>query len=186
MMHKHSWRKPQPGYYAPHFGQYIEKVPEDDILTIWPEQMTATLYFFRNIPEEKLDYAYADGKWTIKEVLGHLMDTERIFGYRCLAIARGETANLPVYDDNQYVQFGAFKHRPFRHMLEEFETVKKANYYLFESIPQEAMYQIGYVGGQELSVLAIPYILLGHELHHLQILEERYLGRTVQNRSDTV
>jgi hypothetical protein len=174
---KHSWRKPQPGYYSPEFEKYIQKVPEDDILTIWPEQLNATLYFFKNIPEAKHEFRYAKGKWTIKEILGHLIDTERVFGYRCLCIARGEMKNLPPFDENEYVKYGAFNNRHYRHLLEEYEMVKKSNYILFESLPQEALYQIGNVGGVQMAVLAIPYILLGHELHHLEIIEQKYLKK---------
>lgn len=175
MISKHSWRKPQPGYYSPEFERYIQKVPEDDILTIWPEQLDTTLYFFKNIPEDKRNYRYKPGKWTIKEILGHLIDTERIFGYRCLCIARGEMNNLPPYDEELYVQYGYFNERNYKHLLQEYELVKKSNYFLFESLPQEALYQIGNVGGVQMAVLSIPYILLGHELHHLEIIEEKYL-----------
>ncbi|GAB4175600.1 MAG: DinB family protein [Calditrichia bacterium] len=175
MIIKHSWRKPQPGYYSAEFEPYIKEVPEDDILTIWPEQLNATMYFFRQIPPEKLEYRYKPDKWTIKEILGHLIDTERIFGYRCLCIARGEINNLPTYDDNEYVRFGSFNDREYRHMMREYEIVKKSNYMLFESLPHEALYQIGNVGGVQMAVLAIPYILLGHELHHLEVIKSKYL-----------
>jgi len=122
----------------------------------------------------KADYAYADGKWTVKQVLGHMADTERVFAYRALAFSR-EAIELPGFDQDVYMEKATFNTRNLEDIADEFKTVRESSLYLFRSLSDEQQIQKGIASGNPVSVRALAYMIAGHEMHHIKILKERYL-----------
>jgi hypothetical protein len=169
-------KRPGPTEYAPYYGKYVERVPDAPIVGLLRDQMKATLDLLRSIPEGKENYAYAPGKWTIKEVIGHVIDSERVFSYRALRIARADATPLPGFDQDEYVPRGGFASRTVRSLADELEAVRRATVSLFEGLPQEAAARMGTASDNPVSVQALAYIIAGHELHHVAGLRERYLA----------
>jgi len=169
-------KRPEPSEYAPSYGTYINRVPEGDICQILESQLARTLAFLTKIGEQCAGYRYAPGKWTIREVVGHVIDTERIFAYRALCFARSERNPLPGFDQDDYVQAAAFETRTLKDLSIEFELVRKSNVILFQGFTEEVWERRGVANNAELTVRSIPYMIAGHELHHLGVLKERYLG----------
>jgi hypothetical protein len=168
--------KPLEGEYAPYFLKYIDLVPDEvDILEFLEDTIMDTEDLLSKIPLSKQEYSYADGKWTVKEILQHIIDTERIFTYRALCIAREDKTSLPGYDENEYAAKSIANHRSMDSLLDEFDKVRDATITLFKTFPKTALSQTGISNGNPLSVRAIAYILAGHELHHLNVIQERYL-----------
>jgi uncharacterized damage-inducible protein DinB len=165
--------RPTPDEYAPYYGTYINLVGDEPILDILEELKESTYTFFSDIDGNKADHAYAEGKWTIKEVLGHLIDAERTFAYRALAFARGQ-AELPSFDENIYVEKGNFGTRLLTDLTAEFRQVREGNMYFFKSLTTDQLNTKGIASGHPVSVRALLYITAGHEIHHLNILNERY------------
>lgn len=157
-----------------YFGPYISKV-EDDVLNELEQQGEQFPAFIRSIPKAKENYAYASGKWTIKELLGHIIDTERIIAYRALRFARNDSQNLPGFDENEYVKYSHYSERSLESLAEEFALVRKANLFLFESFNEEELVRRGLANNNEVSVRALVYIIVGHLKHHQEVLKERYL-----------
>lgn len=160
-----------PTYYQP----YLDLVPPQDVLTALHENTHAVQDFFNRIPEEKTDHAYAHGKWTVKQVLLHLSDSERIFSYRALRIARNDPTPLPGFDENHYMTHANIEGRSLEHLLDEWQTVRMATLSLFDTLDENALQRIGYTGGQPTHVEAIGYLIAGHAIHHMKIVQERYL-----------
>ncbi|MBC8053052.1 MAG: DinB family protein [Sphingobacteriaceae bacterium] len=167
-------KRPQPDEYGAFYKRYIDTVG-DDIFKELTDQLINFPQFLRNIPVEKISYAYAEGKWTIKELLGHLIDTERIMAYRLLRFARNDSTSLPGFEENDYVKNAHFAELDFALLIEEFEAVRKANLYLFKSLNEEELNRKGEASNNPLSVRALLFIIVGHIKHHQQVLEERYL-----------
>ena len=153
--------------------RYISKV-EGNVLEILEEQVVDFSNFMISIAE-KADYAYAPGKWTIKEMMGHLIDTERILVYRLLCFARGEKAALPGFEEDDYVAAAHFADRDLSCYCEEFVLLRKANLFLIKSLNDEELGRIGNGNGKNISVRALVYVLAGHIIHHTQVIKERYL-----------
>lgn len=168
--------RPGPTEYAPYYGKYIERVPDVPIVGLLRDQMKATLDLLRSIPEAKGNHAYAPGKWTIKEVIGHVIDSERVFSYRALRIARGDETPLPGFEQNDYVPKGGFDARTIRSLTDELEAVRRSTVLLFEGLPKEAGPRMGTASNNPVSVQALAYIIAGHERHHVAGLKERYLA----------
>jgi uncharacterized damage-inducible protein DinB len=166
--------KPAEEEYAPFYSTYIQMVGEGPVLDILEDLAENSYAFFSKLSDEKANYAYADGKWTIKEVLGHMIDAERTFAYRILAFSRGQ-AELPGFDENIYVENATFKSRSIGNLAEEFKTLREANLYLLHSLSPEQFAATGIANGNKISVLALVYIMAGHEMHHVKIINERYL-----------
>lgn len=166
--------KPKPGDYAPYYDRYISLI-NDDVISVLEKQITSTVSLLNSVSEEKADYAYAEGKWTIKEVVGHMIDTERIMAFRALAIARGEKQPIPGFEQDDYVNAANFNRRSIKDLTEEFEAVRKSNIFLFKSFDEIDLNKRGIASGNEITVLALIFIIAGHELHHLKILKEKYL-----------
>ncbi|MWC28586.1 DinB family protein [Paenibacillus sp. MMS18-CY102] len=167
----------QPSEYAPYFERYTKLVPEGnfaDILAQQSEQLSALL---EPINEEQSEFRYADGKWSIKEVLGHITDNERIWAYRLLRIARGDSLAYAGYDENQFVGAAQFDRIPFHNLLEEFGVVRKATIHLLNGLPEEAWVRSATLYDHALTVRAAVAVIAGHELHHSQVLKERYVRR---------
>ena len=161
--------------YAPYFGTYISKVQQNDLLEALRLHTDSFTTFIKNIPEHKADYAYAEGKWTVKEVLLHIIDAERIFAYRALRFARNDKTALPGFEENYYVPFSNAGVRSLSSILEEFIAVRNATTTLFNSFDEAAYMRSGVASNNTMSVRALGYIILGHAEHHKLVLEERYL-----------
>jgi len=131
--------------------------------------------FVKNLPAEKLEYRYAEGKWTIKDIVLHMMDTERIFAYRALRISRGDKTPLPGFEENDYVPFAFANSRSIESLLAEYENVRKATISFFESLNEDQLLFLGTASNTAISVRAIGFIITGHQNHHLRVISERYL-----------
>jgi hypothetical protein len=167
--------KPDASEYARYFGGYIDAAPDGDILDILSAQRKSFGDFLLAITEERAGYRYDEGKWSVKEVVGHIVDTERIFGARALAIARGERAPLPSYDQDEYVERANFDSRELAGLAREFDGLRRSHVELFGSFEDDAWASRGVAGGNELTVRAIAWILAGHLNHHESVLRARYL-----------
>ena len=168
--------RPEKNEYGEWYAGYISQVPEEDILTAITSQADEVEELAASIPEEKGAYTYADGKWTIKEVLGHLNDGERIFAYRALRIARGDQTPLPGFEQDDYIATGRFNERTVSDLVNEFVLLRHSNVKLFENLEDAAWHRIGTASDNPISVRAIAYIMVGHVRHHLNILRSRYLA----------
>lgn len=168
--------RPGTDEYAPYYGTYIGKVPDGDLRAMLASQLAETLALIRSIPESRGGHRYAPDKWSIKGVLGHLADSERIFSYRALRIGRGDTTPLPGFEQDDYVPMGNFDARTLRDLADELAAVRQATLHLFAHLDQAAFERRGSASGKPVSVRALAYIIAGHELHHVGILKTRYLS----------
>lgn len=168
--------RPDPSECAEYFyDNYVSKVPDGEILPMLAEQMEATASLLAGISEAQALHRYAPGKWSIKEVVGHLVDTERIFAYRSLVFARGDDVALPGFEQDEYVPAGKFDERPFTEIAEEFRLARRSHLALWGSFDEETLMRTGRTTQARFTVRVIPYIMAGHELHHRAVLMERYL-----------
>jgi hypothetical protein len=167
--------RPTADEYVPYFGGYVNEVPPGDVLGILERQAVETQALLRGLPASRGAQRYAPGKWSIKEVVGHLSDTERIFTYRALCFARSERSPLPGFEEDDYVAAAGFDARPLADLARELETVRTATLALFRGLSDEALLRRGTANGKEFTVRAIPYVIAGHERHHVRVLRERYL-----------
>jgi len=163
--------------FKPYFGVYIEPAIARnlDIIPLLELNTKETLDFFKKIPAGKELYAYEENKWTIREILLHLIDTERIFSYRALRIARNDKTNLPGFDENNFAKNSKANIRTLKALLEEFKAVRSATLALFKSFQDDDWTKTGMASNNEISVRAIGYILAGHVIHHTRVIKERYL-----------
>ena len=169
-------RRPEPSEYAPYYGRYIERVPDGPIVDILRTQVRGTLELLRALPEAKGAHSYAPGKWSIKQVVGHVIDAERVFGYRALRFGRSDATQLPGFEQGDYARAGGFAARSLRHLTEELEAVRRATVLLYEGFGEEDWSRKGIASANPVTVRALAYIIAGHELHHVKILKEQYLG----------
>lgn len=154
---------------------YIKLLPEGGIIDILGDQLVTTYNLLSKVTKTKADYRYEEGKWTLSEVLGHLTDTERIMTYRILRIARGDTSPLLGFDENAFVKEASFNVRSMAELLEDYQNVRRATISLLKGLPQHSLDYRGKANGYDVSVETIAYMIAGHELHHLNIINERYL-----------
>ena len=166
--------RPTPEEYAPYFETYISKVPDGDILDTLEEQTSETLDMLEAIPEDRQLFSYAPGKWTIKEVVGHIIDCERVFSYRLLRIARNDQTPLPGFEQDDFVAAADSNSRDWEDLLEEYESVRMSTLSLVRQIQPEWWSRMGNASGNKLTARAAAFIIAGHELHHLKILHEQY------------
>jgi hypothetical protein len=167
--------KPSPTTYLSYFERYVNQVPEDDLFTAFENQLPIVKSFLAAIPTEKQTYAYAEGKWTLKEMLLHIIDTERIFSYRALCIARGEKNSVLGFDEDEYASHSNANDRSWESLVEEFWAVRQSTILLFKSFSNEALQKSGLANNNPLTVISAGFILLGHFYHHKKVAEERYL-----------
>ncbi len=167
--------RPETDEYLPHYETYVSLVPQDDILRTLEQQLNTTLSLLRSISEAGADARYAPGKWSIKEVVGHVIDAERIFAYRALRFARNDQTPLPGFEQDDYVRHAAFGASKLSDLASEFEHVRWASLYLFRNFDAAVWQRRGVASGATVSVRALAYIIAGHELHHVGILKTRYL-----------
>ena len=160
----------------PFYDSYIDLVKDSDILFTLDEQMNFTYAFLSTIDEKKADYAYAEGKWTIKDIVGHLIDSERVFAYRALRFARKDKTELPGFGQDDYARNAESSSRTLADLAEELLMLRKTNMYLFNSLSDDMMKQTGIASGGEISVEALLYIIAGHQKHHMKVINDRYLN----------
>jgi hypothetical protein len=166
--------RPDTDEYFEYYGKYIQLVPDDDAIGPLRDQLEDTLKILRPLDEKRALHRYAPEKWSVKEVIGHLSDSERIFAYRALRIARGDQTPIEGFDENVYVPAGRFDARPLEDLIEDLERVRDATLSLFSGLEEEALLRRGTANEKEISVRAIAWIIAGHELHHRAILIDRY------------
>ena len=162
--------------YPEYFQRYINQVKEDDLKIAFKNQMPATEIFFQSISEELSKRKYAEGKWTIKEVLQHIIDAERVFTYRALCFARKDQHTLPSFDENDYAVNSNANDRNWQELIAEFASVRKSTEYLYNSFSTEAMNSIGKASDYTIGVSALGFVIVGHVNHHIRIIQERYIG----------
>jgi hypothetical protein len=169
-------RKPSQDEYAEWYAGYVALVPEGDIVAILATQLDDTLAILRDMNEQQAGYRYAPGKWSVREVVGHIADAERVFAYRALRFARGDRTALPSFDENAWVDSSHFDDRPLVSLIAELAAVRAATVSLLAGLPGDSWTRQGIASNWEVSVRALAWIIAGHELHHRQILAERYAG----------
>lgn len=166
---------PEQMEYSAYYEKYVSLVPKGDILATLEQQLHASLALLQNISEDRAGTRYAPGKWSIKELVGHVIDGERIFAYRALRFARGDQTPLPGFEQDDYVRHARFDACSLEDLRREFEHVRRANIYLFRHLDEAAWQRRGTASDAEVSVRALAHIMAGHEKHHMEILRTRYL-----------
>ena len=169
-------KRPQKGEYAEYFEKYISLVPSGDFLELLKEQKEDLLGLLSRLTEEQGDFRYAPGKWSIKEVIGHINDAERIFSYRLLCIARGDQTPLPSFEQDPYIKAGNFGARTLKDLLEEFSLIRESTMALVQSMDDAAWLRRGVASQREITSTAVAFVIAGHLRHHRILLEERYLS----------
>ena len=169
--------RPEPDEYAPYYGKYVSLISGDDILAILKKQPPELATLLSTCTEADGDFCYAPGKWSVKEVLGHVIDTERVFSYRALRIARNDQTPMEGFEQDDYVKYGPFSHCSLAALVEEFKSVRLATLSLFRGLDEAAWLRRGVANKNVVSVRAIAYIIAGHELHHKKILQEKYFAQ---------
>jgi hypothetical protein len=167
--------RPDTSEYAAPFETYVSKVPAGNLLDILEDQRRETQKLLAGIPERRALHRYEPGKWSIKEVVGHVTDAERVFSYRALRFARGDQTPLAGFDETAYTPAGKFDARPLPHLAAELDAVRHATIALFTGLDPDVLARRGVASNKDVSVRALAYIIAGHERHHVGILRERYL-----------
>ena len=167
--------RPARDEYAPFYHTYVGAVPDGDLLGMLDESLQETLGLLGGIGEGGGGRRYAEGKWSVREVVGHMADTERVMAYRALRIARGDRTPLPGFDENAFVAAAGFDRRTLADLSDELAAVRAATLHLFRPLDEEALARRGTASGSEVTVRALAWIVAGHEMHHRRILRERYL-----------
>jgi DinB superfamily len=168
--------KPQPGEYAPYYEKYISKVAVADILAAFDQQRRDMVLLLSGRDEPSGNFRYAPEKWSVKEVLGHVCDAERVFAYRALRIARGDATPLASFDQDGFVKNGPFAQLSLGDLVEEFIAARRATISLFRNFDEAAWTRRGVASDNPVSVRALAWMIAGHELHHRRILEEKYFS----------
>ena len=161
--------------YPKYFDRYIKHIHEDDLLLALRRVHDDTIKFIQSIPEEKFEYRYAEGKWTIKQILNHLIDVERVFAYRALRFARLDRQPLSGFDENDYAAHANADNRSIEDLMREYNAVREATILLFKGFTEDMAGRKGIANNAEVSVRALGYMIAGHELHHMNVIRERYL-----------
>jgi hypothetical protein len=176
-MREEGARRSRPGRdeSAEYYHGYIARVPDGDVLETLTRQREEFVARLRGIPEELGDRRYAEGKWSVKELIGHLVDTERVFGFRLVAFARGDRSPLPGMEPDDWVEEGGFGARTIADLADEFEALRRANLLLFASLDGEVLLRRGTASGFGFTTRALAWILAGHVMHHEEVLVEHYL-----------
>jgi len=168
-------QRPAENDYASFYAGYVARVPEEDVLPAIEQQSSETQRLISSLDESRAKYRYAEGKWSVKEVIGHMTDAERVFGYRALCIARGDKNSLPGFDEQADMQHANFDSWRLGDLGEAYALVRRANIVFFRNLADEDWDRRGVANNSEVTVRALAYILVGHERHHLNVLRERYL-----------
>jgi hypothetical protein len=174
-MSAHRRIRPAADEFAPFYAGYVQQVPDGDIVEAMIGGAEISAALLGDLPDDIASRAYAPGKWTLKEVVLHCADTERIFAYRALRIARGDTTPLPGFDENAYTPLSGASSRTLEDILDELQSVREASVTLFSGLPSEAWTRRGMASGKDVSVRGIAWITAGHLLHHMGVIQDRYL-----------
>ncbi len=166
--------RPAAAEFPPFYAGYVAGVPDVDIVTVMRDEGRALASALGAIPEARGGYRYADGKWSIRTLIGHMIDAERIFTYRLLRVARGDATPLPGFAENDYAETAASDARTIASLAAEMETVRESSVQLLDSLPEDAWMRRGTVNGNAVTVRALAYITAGHAKHHLAVLRDRY------------
>ena len=161
--------------YPPYYHTYVSRVPEGNIVSTLTQLHEEVLALLKSIPESRAGHRYAEGKWSIRELIGHLLDGERIFAYRALRFARNDGTPLHGFDENEYILNARFDNYTLTDLAEEYDAVRRSTIALFQHLDNAAWRRKGVANNGEVSVRGIAYIIAGHELHHLDVLRKRYL-----------
>jgi uncharacterized damage-inducible protein DinB len=168
--------KPQAGEFPPYANMYIQLLPDDGlVLKHLKDNFVATKSLIFSLPEEKLNYKYAENKWTIREVLVHIIDDERIYAYRALCFARNDKTELPGFEQEDYAFYSGAAERSIENIFEEYEAVRNSTIALFNGLPGNSFLRSGTANNNKATVRALAYHIAGHELHHINIIKEKYL-----------
>jgi uncharacterized damage-inducible protein DinB len=167
--------RPRAAEYAQYYDRYVSLVPEGDVVATLERQIGETLALLRSLPEERAGHRYAEGKWSIRELVGHINDAERIFAYRALRIARGDATPLAGFDQDTYVPAGNFDARTLADLVDELEAIRRSTLALLRPLSDEAWDRSGVASESPVTVRALAYIIAGHERAHMGVLRERYL-----------
>jgi hypothetical protein len=168
--------RPKLDEHIPYYSTYIDRVPDGDIVDTLTRQTPETIAFLRAIPDAKADYRYAPEKWSIKEIIGHLADGERVFQYRAFRFSRADDTPVPGFDENLYVANAPFSRLRMSDLIDDLEHLRQSTIHMFASMDEEAFTRRGVANEAGVSVRAIAYIMAGHETHHIQVMKERYLN----------
>jgi hypothetical protein len=158
----------------PYYDRYVTLVPDGNLVDILVEQQRDTMRLLRGIDDARALHAYAPGKWTIKEVVGHLSDAERVFSYRALRFSRGDGQPVAGFDENAYAPAGRFNERPIGDLADEFQSIRAATVHLFRYLSEDELTRRGVANGNPISVRALGFVIAGHERHHAKLLRDRY------------
>jgi hypothetical protein len=170
--------RPTTSEYDPYYEGYVSLVPEAEIIPALENQMDELSKLFKNVPEERGTFAYEDGKWTVKELLSHVIDGERMFGYRAFRIGRGDKTPIEGFEQDGYIENSHANRRPIAELIEEFTLLREANLMFFENLKDEDWLRTGTANNVEISVRSLAWIMVGHVRHHVAILKERYLAKS--------
>jgi DinB family protein len=170
------WKKPNSSELTPYMKSYIELVPEGSLPEILEANLDNSLQFLKNITPDKLKSTYAIGKWTIPEIIVHIMDTERVFAYRLLRIARGDKTNLPGYEQDDYVKECYANERDFEEILQEYTNLRRSTISLLKGLSNKLLLRYGNANNMNVTVVQLAYMLTGHEIHHIKVIKEKYLN----------
>jgi hypothetical protein len=168
----------------PFYQGYLNSVKEDDLMDALTKNTRQFRKFLKHIPGKKINYAYAEGKWTVKELLQHVVDAERVFVYRALSFARKDTANLPSFDENVWAITAKAPKRKWNDLVDEFKSLRAANIAFFASLDEEQLQQTGTANNNIMSVVALGFVCAGHVAHHMRIISERYLDKSYGAKKD--
>ena len=177
-------RKPKPSEYAAYYGTYVNYVKGKDFIKHLVDLRSSSIKYLSNLTSEQWDYRYAEDKWSVKEVMLHIIDTERIFTYRALRIARNDKTPLPGFEQNDFVHYYNANERSFTSIVAEYKAVRGATLHLYQNLQKQDLNRLGEASGYPVSVLALGFITAGHEMHHMGILKERYFPRLVSENTE--
>ena len=168
--------RPDPSEYAPYAVEYVSRVPEGNVIDMLASQIEETEALVRGLAPGMPDKRYAPGKWSIREIIGHLADAERVFSYRALRFSRGDATPLAGFDENAYVAAAPFTRVGIDDLMSELKNLRSATLHLYRNLDDEALMRRGIANGVETSVRALAFVIAGHEHHHLEVLRTRYLS----------
>ena len=170
-----NYRRPGEGEYNSYYQGYIDQTGSNDFLSELKNALPNTITFLENLPAEKWDFKYAPEKWTIKEVMLHIIDTERVFAYRAMRVARNDKTPMPGFEQDDYVPNSNASQRSASSVIEEYAALRNSTIQLFQNFSEDQLNRIGTASGFPISTLALGFILAGHEAHHMRIIREKYL-----------
>lgn len=169
------FERPQSSEYDEYYGRYIDQVPQGDVRRLLETEIESTLELLGRVPAERETYRYAEGKWSLRDVVGHMIDTERVFAFRGLWIARGAPEALPGMEQDDWAELSNAHRRPLAELADDLAAARRGHVAMFDSFDDAAATRTGVASGCRFSLRAIAYILVGHEIHHRKVLRERYL-----------